>query len=214
MELEPGFIVREPMPFGRRVSYDGLFTRYVDELDGVLGGSDSGLAGASARVGDGVPQDLDSAYDGTIGVAADAHAAQVGAGSGSQAGSLISDGGNVDTLRASVLGYLPQPDAPVDTSFVDPPDGAVVHTGRGFDTPKPEPPPPNAPPPVGPDPGTIHEDIVKEQVRQLYLELLNREPDAQGWADWVAQVLSGAITIEDVRAAIINSDEYRQLHGG
>jgi len=134
MELEPGLIVREDMPLGERVSRDGLLAGYLEELDGVLGTSDPGLAARSAYVGDGVPGDLPAAYSGTVGVAAEAHFNQAAGGSQSQAGPLIDHGGNVDALRGAVLSYLPAPDAPIDRDFRDPPDGNLIYQGRGFNS--------------------------------------------------------------------------------
>jgi hypothetical protein len=211
MELEPGIITPQPMPLPPRVSRDGFFESFVNEIDGLLSGGDVALAVASARVGDGAPTDLNAAYDRTVGVALETHAAEVGRGSGSVADALIGHGENIDALRASVLQYLPQPDAPIDATFVEPPDSGVIGTGRGFDTPVPS----REQPPTDPDPGGTpprRETVVRAQVRRLYLELLGREPDAAGWDNWVDAVLNLGYTIADVRAAILASDEYLSTH--
>ena len=51
----------------------------------------------------------------------------------------------------------------------------------------------------------------QDQVRQLYLTLLHREPDPQGMAYWTQALLQGA-ALDDIAAAIRSSDEYVSLH--
>lgn len=214
MELEPGYIVREEMPFGPPVATDGLFEGLADELTGVLADSDGALASTSAAVGDDVPQDIDAHYARTAGVAEEVTDDEIAAGSQSQADPLLTSGGAVDQLRGGVVGYLPQPDAPIDGNFIDPPDPNLIGTGRGFNS-------------IGggddgspggggggdinvpPDPATI-----RESVRQLYLTILQREPDPQGWDDWSAYLEQPGHTLAQVNAAFYASDEYKQLHGG
>ena len=138
--LEAGPFDDAPLPFGPRVMVDGLFTRHVDALVGTLGGSDGALQSSASTAGDNVPHDLDVAFLTTVGYAAQAHAEEVRGGSQSIAGALVGDGEDVETLRQSVLRYLPAPDAPIGAGLDPPPDPAVIRTGRGLDEAPPPPP--------------------------------------------------------------------------
>lgn len=213
MTLAPGPIVREEMPFGPRVAYDGLFASLAGPLHDELAGSDAPLAALAGRVGDDVPSDLDAAYVGTIGLAEEAHATEVNSGAQSVADVLIDRGGDVDALRGDVLRYLPQPETPIPSGLIDPPDPSVITSGRGFDTFTP-----GGPGSAGGDDGGggTHADPnpTVDNVRALYRELLEREPDNAGLAGWVRFIDFEGHTLGDVRAAILNSDEYRQKHGG
>jgi len=161
VELEPGLIVREPMPFAPRVSYDGLFASLLDDTAPLLGSADDALAPATTAVsGDGAP-DVGGAYDTIIGGARDAHQANVDRGTGSVADALTGTGEQVTQLRASVIGYLPPPETAPDTSFVEPPPpdysggGQFDQGGQDTRTPRQFAPPPSssAPPPSGPSGG-------------------------------------------------------------
>jgi hypothetical protein len=44
----------------------------------------------------------------------------------------------------------------------------------------------------------------------IYKELLNRKPDPAGLDFWVEKIITGEKTIETVREAIKDSDEYKQ----
>lgn len=213
MDLEPGYVIHEPMPFAKRVSYDGLFEGLADQLTGPLGDSDGALASTSASVGDGVPTDLDHAYGTTVGTAAEAHNDQVRGGTQSVAGVLIGQGADVETLRGAVLRFLPQPDAPVSMSLIDPPDSNLIHQGRGFDTPKPAPTPGKNPPEPG-GPPDQSEAVIRQRIRDMYLALLGREPDQSGWDGWTSFVIDGGHSLDEVRQGILDSAEYHQLHGG
>jgi hypothetical protein len=50
-------------------------------------------------------------------------------------------------------------------------------------------------------------------VRQVYLNVLNREPDQGGWTFWTAQLDSGAYTRGGVMVQFANSAEYRGIIG-
>lgn len=51
---------------------------------------------------------------------------------------------------------------------------------------------------------------LQTQLRSLYLEILKREPDAAGLDYWIMRMNQG-MSLEDVRRAILVSDEYFQL---
>ena len=51
-------------------------------------------------------------------------------------------------------------------------------------------------------------------VRQAYLEVLGREPDASGLASYRSRLLQFNWTGQDVRASLRASDEYRRSHPG
>jgi hypothetical protein len=212
MDIEPGpFTEREPLPLGPRISREGLFEQLAAQLVDPLSGADGGLDRLRATVGDGVPTDLDATYAATVGAADDAHASFAGSLDDRQGDTLADRGGAVDARRASVARYLPDADADVDASFVDVPDSSVIHTGRGFDTitGPPETPPGRAP---GPGPGPIEEASVRRSIRRFYLDLLGREPDAAGWDFYTDQVLNHGWSLDDVRNAILQSDEYLAKH--
>jgi hypothetical protein len=165
--FERGRITREPMPIGRRVSREGLFEGLAAHYSEFVAASDQPLRGVGARVGENVPTDLDAAYATTIGRAHDVLASEVAAGAPTQADALVTRGGAVDALRGSVLRYLPQPDAAIETPFLPaPPNPGLMHDPRpprdggppprvpGGNEPPPrhEPPAPPIPPPAPPAP--------------------------------------------------------------
>lgn len=213
MELEPGpFAVRDAMPFGPRVSREGLFTGLLDELAATLQGSDPQLELARQRVGDDLPQDLEATYASTVGDAADRTAAEQDGQDRSTAPALSEHGDQVERLRGSVLRFLPPPDVSLDTSFVDPPPvprsfppdpwrGGGGGDGKGS----------SGEPPAGPPRG---EHLARLQVRQAYLDLLLREPDPGGWDYYTSQMVDNGLPIAWVRQQLQNSEEYRQLHTG
>jgi hypothetical protein len=138
-DLEPGPIVVEPLPFGPRVSRDGLFEGLADQLHGTLAGSDGALQSSASTAGDNVPTDIAAMFQGTVGSAEEAHYEQVQVGPQSSADALTDTGEDVAALRASVLRYLPAPNAPIAASFDPPPDPGVIQTGRGLDDVTPPP---------------------------------------------------------------------------
>lgn len=52
------------------------------------------------------------------------------------------------------------------------------------------------------------------EITTIYWTLLNRAPDSAGLAFWVDMVNSGLVTVADVYTAILNSNEYKELHSG
>lgn len=50
-------------------------------------------------------------------------------------------------------------------------------------------------------------------VRSLYLTLLNREGDPDGFGNWLTALNSGRLTRAQVRQGFLDSPEYRGLHG-
>ena len=122
MELEPGpFAVREDMPFGPRVSRDGLFESLLDPLVVALGASDDVLTPASTAIASNTDDGLEATYASTIGVAETITADQAGAADDQTSDRLVDAGGGAEAYRGSVLRYLPQPSAPIEGDFLDPP---------------------------------------------------------------------------------------------
>lgn len=131
MELEPGIIDREPMPFGPRVSYDGLFEGLVESLAGTLGGSDGALFSLQTTIAGNVADGLDVEFASTVGAAEGVAENNRGAGDDHTANALVDTGAGSEAYRQSVLSYMPQPDAPIEGNFRELPDFGAGHPGNG-----------------------------------------------------------------------------------
>lgn len=83
----------------------------------------------------------------------------------------------------------------------------------GAPPPEPEPPAPEPEPPKFTPSGDDHADHVAA-VTAAYREILGRDPDPSGLDTYVGFLDRGEATIEDIRAILYNSDEYRASHGG
>lgn len=117
-------------------------------------------------------------------------------------------GNDLETIHEGMTLHLPPADTPIDLDPGPPPDHVPVDFRDAGEPPPREPEtPPGAPPPS-------REAQVRRQVRQLYLDLLGREPDEGGWAGWTGWVLDGGMTIAWVADQIRASDEYRATRGG
>jgi hypothetical protein len=53
----------------------------------------------------------------------------------------------------------------------------------------------------------------RQIVRQAYLDILRREPDASGWRQYTNAMLREGWSASDVRRSLANSDEYAQKFG-
>lgn len=124
MSYAPGPFKRDAMPFGPRVSHDGLFAALVEPVANVLRGSEPVLKPAQDTVGRDVPDNIDATYATTVGDAEYQHAIQVSAGPLSEAAVLHDAGDGVDAHHAYAQPFLPSPDTPVQTGFVEPPPEA------------------------------------------------------------------------------------------
>lgn len=131
MELEPGIIDREPMPFGPRVSHHGLFEGLAESVVGALGGSDAPLASLQTAIAGNVADGLDAVFASTVGAAEAVTANNQGAGDDQTANALVDTGAGSEAYRQSVLGYLPQPDAPIEGDFRELPNFGDGHPGTG-----------------------------------------------------------------------------------
>lgn len=120
-ELEPGPIDRIDetalRPFPQLPSFEGLV---AGALEG-LRGADDGLARQRLDVGDEGPPDLDAAYASTVAVSEETLAAQRGAEDDQVAGVLVDTTAGAEAYRQAALPHLPQPAAPIEGDFVDPP---------------------------------------------------------------------------------------------
>lgn len=119
--LEPGPIVIEPMPFGPRVSREGLLESLAEPLVSMVQGSEYGLSVSSDQVSRDVPTDLNDAYARTAGQANVAHADQVRAGDATPAGELVDAGAGIDVYRAQALPHLPPPETGIASNLVPAP---------------------------------------------------------------------------------------------
>lgn len=131
MELSPGYIVREEMPFGPRVSGRHFFEGLADPLVGALSGSDGGLFSLQQVIGGNVADGLDGLYTSTVGHAEGVADNNGGAGDDQTASALVDSGAGSEAYRQSVLGYLPQPDAPIEGNFRELPNFGEGHPGGG-----------------------------------------------------------------------------------
>lgn len=131
MELEPGYLDREPMPFGPRVAHDGLFEGLAEPIVNALGGSDPGLHSLQTTIAGNVADGLDARFASTIGAAEGVAENNAGAGNDQTAGALIDTGGGVDAQRDASLPYLPQSDAPIEGNFRELPAFGEGHPGNG-----------------------------------------------------------------------------------
>jgi len=120
------------MPFGPRVSRDGLFESLLAPLAAALGASDDVLVPRQTAIAGNSDAGLDATFVSTIGVAEDVTAGQAGAADDQTSDRLVDAGGGVESYRGSVLRYLPQPETPIVGDFLD--------------TPPPTPPPSLEPP--------------------------------------------------------------------
>lgn len=59
----------------------------------------------------------------------------------------------------------------------------------------------------------LSEEYATTAVRQAYLDVLRREPDAGGLRNWVNAVMGGMLRPEDLRGALIASEEYYLIAG-
>lgn len=119
------------MPFAPRVSSAGMFNGVVGPLVDALNGGDPHLSSLQVTIAHNVADGLDATYGGTVGVAAAVTANNGGLGNDQTANQLVDNGGNAEWYRQSVLGYLPQPDAPIDGDFREFPDLGSGHPGNG-----------------------------------------------------------------------------------
>jgi hypothetical protein len=131
MELERGYIDREPMPFGRRISRDGLFEALAEPLVGALSGGDGGLFSLQATIAGNVADGLDALFVSTVGAAEDVAENNSGAGDDQTAHALVDNGHGVDAQRTASLPYLPQSDAPIEGNFRELPAFGQGHAGDG-----------------------------------------------------------------------------------
>lgn len=131
MTLEPGYVDREPMPFGPRVAHEGLFEGLAEPIVNALGGSDPGLHSLQTTIAGNIADGLDGKFASTIGAAESVADNNRGAGDDQTAGALIDTGGGVDAQRTASLPYLPQADAPIQGNFRELPAFGEGHPGNG-----------------------------------------------------------------------------------
>ena len=192
------------------------------------------LHGLSTDVSAPVPVDVDAAYASTIDAARTQAANEADAAPGSPVGALVTNGDNADAIRNGVRALLPQPDLPITGNFIDPPrppggqlpdlEGEIAATRALVNPPGQTAQNPETPPPITLPSGTVFDmdlpggggDVaaVREAIRQVYLALLNREPDPGGWDAWTDWVINQQKSVNWVYNQITLSDEYKAMHSG
>jgi len=61
---------------------------------------------------------------------------------------------------------------------------------------------------------TGSDEYIVLRIRQAYLEVLGREPEATGLADWYRAIRAGAATVDDVQRRFLSSAEFMFRAGG
>lgn len=56
------------------------------------------------------------------------------------------------------------------------------------------------------------DEVYAEQVTLLYKTILERDPEPEGLASWIAALNNKTITLDGIRQALLNSDEYKSKH--
>jgi hypothetical protein len=131
MELEPGIIDRQDMPFGPRVATEHLFEGLAEPLVGALSGGDGALFSLQATIAGNVADGLDGTFVSTVGAAEAVTDANRGAGDDQTAGALVDAGQGSEAYRQSVLSYMPQPEAPIQGDFRELPPLGSGYPGNG-----------------------------------------------------------------------------------
>lgn len=103
-------------PYPVRPSFEGIVADALGELPAL----DARLAGAALWTTENPPDELDAVFNATVGAANGEVDTQIGAFDVSPFADLVTVGDNEDTLRQSVLRYLPGPEAPIETNFEEP----------------------------------------------------------------------------------------------
>ncbi len=230
MVFEAGpYVVRDPLPLAPRIVQPGTFGALAADFPFIGSSVDAALATHARDLAPYVNRVVDPLLDTALAVALDGLDALAPA---SDAAALSDIHAAIDAVLDDVAiqaADLPGPDEPDPTSAA-PPTGEP-DPGDLFGEPRPTPLPPGPLPPVAPDvpptpapgpgptlppiaPQPVPVDVVRAAVRQLYLELLAREPDAGGWDNWTYAIVSQGRSLDWVRAQLVASDEYRALHGG
>ncbi len=120
-DLEPGPLERfrddALRPFPQRPSFEGLVAAALQPQRGV----DDGLSAQQRAAGDGGTPDLDAAYAATVVISAETLANQTGAEFDGRAAQFVDTTAGAEAYRQTALPHLPQPSAPIEGDYVDPP---------------------------------------------------------------------------------------------
>lgn len=210
MELEPGPLALIDATALRTFRPPPSFSALAGHTAAQLAGHRANVDAVARDVAVDLPVDVAGAFAGTIAPARDTLGNEVAGAPASPVPALVANGDSNDVIRQSVLPLLPQPDAPFDVPQDAPPElepgqtttptpgkGYPVHTDAA------------APPPPAPS-----GDPVREAIRQDYQSLLGRDPDPGGWDFWYAKVTVEGWSWDQISAGIMDSDEYRNRHGG
>lgn len=235
--FEPGPFAPDELPLGPRIVQPGHFAQLAADFPYIGSTVDQALATHAQTLAPYIDRDIDPSFNQELANAVSALDGLGLAGDDAQLGAIHAAIDNVvgDVQNQAI--DLPGPDEPDPSTVPTPNDpdpgdltsGPTVPTQPGYPPvtqpspqPGPEPPPQASPqpspepsPPPGPGPALppIY-SAARIAVRALYLELLWREPDPGGWDNWTDHIELRGGTIDQVRAAILNSPEYRLLHGG
>lgn len=116
---EPGPIDLGDLPLSPPIVHDGTFAALLEPVVNVLGASDDVLGAQQRDIATNTAEGLDATFAATIGQAEIVAADQPNVDADQTAAALHDAGDGVDGYRGSVLPYLPQPDAPVESGFRD-----------------------------------------------------------------------------------------------
>jgi hypothetical protein len=61
---------------------------------------------------------------------------------------------------------------------------------------------------------TSSDEYIQLRIAQAYLEVLGRQPDTAGLANWMTEIKSGRATVDDVKRRFYDSQEYYDRTGG
>jgi hypothetical protein len=216
MELEPGpFAVRDPLPWHRASGPPDQFLSLMGEHAPVIHAIDGQLLTAKIVLAPAIDLRIDPAHEAAFADAGNALDTLDRPEDGATFSTMVAGGGAVDGDQQGQQGSLPGPDetepdvgldAPIEPEPAAPPEPPPGKGGPGEGGPGPAPTPPSE--------DERYQAQVRAAIRRMYLELLEREPDPGGLQSWVDWVIVHGQTLEWVREQIMNSDEYRQKHGG
>jgi len=117
-------------PFERFPSFEGIVAAAIGD-----GGTQATRFAQAARDAgaDGIP-DLDGAYAESVGVAAEVVEANHDAANNTTGSQLADTTDGAEAYRAGVLPHLPQPSAPIEGDYTEPPHVPADPGGHGPDT--------------------------------------------------------------------------------
>lgn len=207
--MEDGIEWIPPLNLPPRIVRVGTFAALAAPLAVFTQGNDGMLAGHVATLAPAIGRDIDGSFDATAAAALAGLDSLDAPADDAAIASVFSAGDSVAADVSDQQAALPGPDQTAPTGGLPPsidpePPGLPWPWEGTFPTLNPNPMPPFL----------VDDATARRIVRDLYLELLQREPDAGGWDEWVYQMRVNLHTQAWVREQIIASGEYREKHPG